>query len=55
MQYIIVAGNAIDGLSFYGPYDKEETAINEAMETLDCDWHVTRLETAETLARNWGE
>ena len=40
--FIVVAGNIIDGLTFYGPFDSVKSAI-EYGQTLSDVWSVTSL------------
>lgn len=47
MEYIIVLGNAIDGLSFYGPFASADDALQaaEQSEFYASEFHVTHLES----------
>lgn len=42
-QKIIVAGYVADGVTFYGPFEDSEIAIEWASQNLDVTWHVSDL------------
>lgn len=43
-QYIIIEGNVVDGLNFYGPYNSHDEAVEIAEENCaDGDWSIAEL------------
>lgn len=42
-QHIVVTGNAVDGLGFFGPFDTSDDATEWAEAEAD-EWHITELE-----------
>ena len=41
---IIIEGNVVDGMSFHGPFDDHEDAIEWAEANLKTDWLVATLQ-----------
>lgn len=43
-RYIIITGDPVSGLKFYGPYISHDHATNAAAKIRDVDWWITELE-----------
>lgn len=46
-QHIVVLGNAVDGLTFVGPFDDYDAAMEYAGSYVDRDWHIAPLSAPE--------
>lgn len=47
-QLILVTGNPVDGFTFTGPFDSQES-IGEAGEKSGADWWIAHLQSASTV------
>jgi len=53
MKFVIVSGNAIDGLVLYGPFDNfDEAETIAARELDDDDWVITDLLPLDMITEN---
>ncbi len=43
-MFVILAGNPVDGMTVYGPFDDAEDANDYAENNFDGDWWVTKVE-----------
>lgn len=43
MQYILIAGNPVDGHGFYGPFDTARDAADGALDMRIDEWWVAEL------------
>ncbi len=48
MQFVIITGNPIDGITIYGPFFSPEEAIEWAEENRGEIWWMTQLEHPKT-------
>lgn len=46
-MWITIIGNPVDGLSFYGPFENSEEAIDFGDRNADTDWWITELSKVE--------
>jgi hypothetical protein len=47
-MYIVVAGNAVDGLAFYGPFDYSDVALDWAQRAIAGEqWLIADLQDSE--------
>ena len=45
MKYLLVVGNPVFGLYFYGPFDEADEAIQYANDHILDLWHVAQFES----------
>lgn len=42
-QWIIICGDVVNGLSFYGPYNSSDEAMRDAELNIDGEWTVAQM------------